>query len=124
MSYQQEYPTEEGKTDVDSQLKEENWFKLISAKASEAVKNIQQASISDSLDTSTDVDMGNAQSNGDSLDDVKWMETVLSASNFWSILFFFPIVGTFDTNLLYFYPIYSSSISLSPLSNLEELRIC
>jgi proteasome activator subunit 4 len=76
MSYQQEYPTEEGKTDVDSQLKEENWFKLISAKASEAVKNIQQASISDSLDTSTDVDMGNAQSNGDSLDDVKWMETL------------------------------------------------
>ncbi|CAE5967104.1 unnamed protein product [Arabidopsis arenosa] len=76
MSYQQEHPSEEGRTDVDSQLKEENWFKLIGAKASEAVKNIQQASISDSLDTSADVDMENAQSNGDSLDDVKWMETL------------------------------------------------
>lgn len=76
MSYQQKHPSEEGRTDVDSQLKEENWFKLISARASEAVTNIQQASISDSLDTSADVDMENAQSNGDSLDDVKWMETL------------------------------------------------
>ncbi|KAJ0249356.1 Proteasome activator subunit 4 [Hirschfeldia incana] len=76
MSYQQKHPSEEGRTDVDSQLKEENWFKLISARASEAVTNIQQASISDSLDTSADVVMENAQSNGDSLDDVKWMETL------------------------------------------------
>lgn len=82
MSYQQKHPSEEGRTDVDSQLKEENWFKLISARASEAVTNIQQASISDSLDTSADVDMENAQSNGDSLDDVKWMETVLAVSTF------------------------------------------
>ncbi|WZZ42425.1 hypothetical protein YC2023_038684 [Brassica napus] len=72
MSYQQKHPSEEGRTDVDSQLKEENWFKLISARASEAVTNIQQASISDSMDTSADVDM----ENGDSLDDVKWMETL------------------------------------------------
>ncbi|KAF3511494.1 hypothetical protein F2Q69_00003350 [Brassica cretica] len=71
MSYQQKHPSEEGRTDVDSQLKEENWFKLISARASEAVTNIQQASISDSMDTSADVDM----ENGDYLDDVKWVET-------------------------------------------------
>uniref|UniRef100_A0A1J3I7C0 Proteasome activator subunit 4 n=1 Tax=Noccaea caerulescens TaxID=107243 RepID=A0A1J3I7C0_NOCCA len=76
MSYQQEHPSEEGRTDVDSRLNEENWFKLISARASEAVTNIQQASIADSLDTSADVDMENTQSNGDSLDDVKWMETL------------------------------------------------
>ncbi|XP_024015525.1 proteasome activator subunit 4 isoform X2 [Eutrema salsugineum] len=76
MSYHQEHPSEEGRTDVDSRIEEENWFKLISEKASEAVTNIQQASISDSLDTSTDVDMDNAPSNGDSLDDVKWMETL------------------------------------------------
>lgn len=91
MSYQQEHPSEEGRTDVDSQLKEENWFKLIGAKASEAVKNIQQASISDSLDTSADVDMENAQSNGDSLDDVKWMETVLANSIF-GVFFFLPYI--------------------------------
>ncbi|KFK38668.1 hypothetical protein AALP_AA3G144500 [Arabis alpina] len=76
MSYRQEYPSEEGRTDVDSRLEEENWFKLISTRASEAVTNIQQASISDSVDTSADVDMENAQSNGDSQDDVKWMETL------------------------------------------------
>ncbi|CAH2053834.1 unnamed protein product [Thlaspi arvense] len=76
MSYQQEHPSEEGRTDVDSRLEEENWFNLISARASESVTNIQQASISDSLDNSADVDMENAQSNGDSLEDVKWMETL------------------------------------------------
>ncbi|KAL1204884.1 Proteasome activator subunit 4 [Cardamine amara subsp. amara] len=77
MSYQQEYTPEEGRTDVDSRLVDENWFKLISARASEAVTNIQQASMSDnSLETSADVDMESAQSNGDSLDDVKWMETL------------------------------------------------
>ncbi|CAA7016339.1 unnamed protein product [Microthlaspi erraticum] len=76
MSYQQAHPSEEGRTDVDSRLNEENWFKLISARASEAVTNIQQASISDSSDSSADVDMENTQSDGDSLDDVKWMETL------------------------------------------------
>ncbi|VVA97480.1 unnamed protein product [Arabis nemorensis] len=76
MSYRQEYPSEERRTDVDSRLEEENWFKLISTRASEAVTNIQQASISDSLDTSADVVMENAQSTGDSQDDVKWMETL------------------------------------------------
>ncbi|CAN8259509.1 unnamed protein product [Cochlearia groenlandica] len=76
MTYQQKHLSEEGVTDVDSQLEEENWFKLISARASEAVTNIQQASISDRFNTSADVDMENIQSNGDSLDDVKWMETL------------------------------------------------
>lgn len=82
MAYRQENPSEEGRTDVDSRLEEENWFKLISTRASEAVTNIQQASISDNLDTSADVDMETAQSNGDSQDDVKWMETVLAVSIF------------------------------------------
>lgn len=92
MSYQQEYTSEEGKTDVDSRIEDETWFKVISARASEAVTNIQQASISDnSLDTSADVDMENAQSNGDSLDDVKWMETVL-AVNFWENFLFLPFI--------------------------------
>lgn len=124
MSYQQEYPSEEGRTDVDSRLKEENWFKLISARASEAITNIQQASISDSLDTSADVDMENAQSNGDSLDDVKWMETVPAVSIFLRSFCFFPLLETFDTNLLYLYPFCSSSISLSHLSNLGGLHTC
>lgn len=120
MSYQQKHPSEEGRTDVDSQLKEENWFKLISARASEAVTNIQQASISDSMDTSADVDM----ENGDSLDDVKWMETVLAVLISGRIFFFFLLIRNFDTNLsLFFNPIYSSSISSSHLSNLGGLHI-
>lgn len=105
MSYQQEYPSEEGRTDVDSRLKEENWFKLISARASEAVTNIQQAGISDSLDTSADVDMESAQSNGDSLDDVKWMETVLTVS-----IFFF--VSLLERHLLLIFFIFILSIAL------------
>ena len=120
MSYQQKHPSEEGRTDVDSQLKEENWFKLISARASGAVTNIQQASISDSMDTSADVDM----ENGDSLDDVKWMETVLAVLISGRIFFFFLLIRNFDTNLsLFFNPIYSSSISSSHLSNLGGLHI-
>lgn len=125
MSYQQGHPSEEERTDVDSRLNEENWFKLISARASEAVTNIQQASISDSLDTSADVDMENTQSNGDSLEDVKWMETVLAVSIFETILFPPYYLGLLILTIFFFFiPIYSSSISLSHLSNLGGLLIC
>lgn len=63
-------------TDIGSQLKEENWVQLLTERASELVVNIQNASLSDILEASADADTPNGYQNGDSQDDVKWMETV------------------------------------------------
>ncbi|XP_019059113.1 PREDICTED: proteasome activator subunit 4 [Tarenaya hassleriana] len=75
-SYLQGYSTEMEKTDVNSQLQEENWFKLLTERASEALTNVQKSSVLDSMEISASVDMENSHLNGDSRDDVKWMETL------------------------------------------------
>ena len=76
VSCSQDHSNERGKTDIDNQL-EENWVQLLTERASEVVVNIQNSSLSDVLDTSTDINTKNGCQNGDSQDDVKWMETVL-----------------------------------------------
>ncbi|XVE80634.1 hypothetical protein DITRI_Ditri14bG0155000 [Diplodiscus trichospermus] len=76
VSSSQDDSNERGKTDTDNQLGEENWVQLLTERASEVVVNIQNSSLSDVLDTSTDINSKNGYQGGDSQDDVKWMETL------------------------------------------------
>ncbi|XP_022716622.1 proteasome activator subunit 4 isoform X4 [Durio zibethinus] len=76
VSSSQDRSNERGKTDINNQLKEENWVQLLIERASEVVVNIQNSGLSDVLDTSTDINSKNGYQNGDSQDDVKWMETL------------------------------------------------
>ncbi|GLT83766.1 hypothetical protein SLE2022_020380 [Rubroshorea leprosula] len=76
MSSVQYHSHEREITDVDSQLKEENWVQLLTERASELVVNIQNSSLCDILNPSADADTPNGYQNGDSQDDVKWMETL------------------------------------------------
>ncbi|XVF70972.1 hypothetical protein PTKIN_Ptkin11bG0205100 [Pterospermum kingtungense] len=71
-----DHSNESGKTDMDIPLKEENWVRLLTERASEVVVNIQNSSLSDVLDTSSDINIKNGYQNGDSQDDAKWMETL------------------------------------------------
>lgn len=77
-SSSQDHSNDRGKTNINNQLKEENWVQLLTERASELVVNIQNSSLSDVIDTSTDISTKNGYQNGDSQDDVKWMETVLN----------------------------------------------
>lgn len=77
MSSSQDHSNERGKTEINNQLKQENWVQLLTERASEVVVNIQNSTLSDVLDNSTDINIRNAHQNGDSQDDVKWMETVI-----------------------------------------------
>ncbi|PPR91638.1 hypothetical protein GOBAR_AA29036 [Gossypium barbadense] len=103
VSSSQDHSNERGKTEINNQLKQENWVQLLTERASEVVVNIQNSSLSDVLDNSTDINIRNAHQNGGSQDDVKWMETsgrssylldiivgllypVISLQNSWSIL--------------------------------------
>ena len=79
VSCSQDHSNEGGKTDIHNRLKEENWVQILTERASEVVVNIQNSSLSDVLDTSTDINTKNGYQNGDSQDDVKWMETVLNS---------------------------------------------
>lgn len=65
------HPHDHSLEDVDVELKEERWAKLLIERTTQAVKNIQNSSHSFKLDTAQ-----NGHSNVDSEDDVKWMETV------------------------------------------------
>ncbi|GKV36472.1 hypothetical protein SLEP1_g44600 [Rubroshorea leprosula] len=76
MSSVQYHSHEREITDVDNQLKEENWVQLLTERASELVVNIQNSSLCDILNPSADADTPNGYQNGDSQDDVKWMETL------------------------------------------------
>jgi proteasome activator subunit 4 len=69
---------EGGNSDVNYQHKEGSWVKFLIERASELVMNIQNTSQSDNLETTTDARDQNGHLNGDSKDDVKWMETVLN----------------------------------------------
>ncbi|EOY11860.1 Proteasome activating protein 200 isoform 4 [Theobroma cacao] len=75
-SSSQDHSNDRGKTNINNQLKEENWVQLLTERASELVVNIQNSSLSDVIDTSTDISTKNGYQNGDSQDDVKWMETL------------------------------------------------
>lgn len=81
VSCSQDHSNESGKTDMGNQLMEENWVQLLTERASVVVVNIQNSSLSDVLDTSTDINIKNGYQNGDSQDDTKWMETVLTFSS-------------------------------------------
>lgn len=63
--------------DVNYRLKEGGWVRFLIDRASELVVNIQNTSQSDNLETPADERHQNRRLNGDSKDDVKWMETVL-----------------------------------------------
>lgn len=66
---------EGGKNDVNNQLTE-SCIKILTEQASQVLMNIQNASHCVSLETSRDLNAPNGHLNGDSQDDVKWMETV------------------------------------------------
>lgn len=76
VSSSQDHSNERGKGEINNQLKQENWVQLLTERASEVVVNIQNSTLSDVLDNSTDINIRNAHQNGDSQDNVKWMETL------------------------------------------------
>ncbi|PON47216.1 Coatomer beta subunit [Parasponia andersonii] len=61
--------------DLDGQLKQRSWIQILKERASEVVVNIQHSNHSDGLDTKRNTSQ-NGNLNGDSQDDVKWMETL------------------------------------------------
>ncbi|XP_058787950.1 proteasome activator subunit 4 [Vicia villosa] len=64
--------------DVDNNLiKDESWVQYLTERAAEAVVNIQIASQSDKAVNSIDTSSQNGHVDGDSQDDMKWMETLL-----------------------------------------------
>lgn len=72
-----DHSLERENTDVNYRLKEGSWVRFLIDRASELVVNIQNNSQSDNLETLTDEMHQDGRLNGDSKDDVKWMETVL-----------------------------------------------
>lgn len=72
--------------DLDSQLKQRSWIQFLKERASEAVINIQHSSQSDSLETKRNTSQ-NGHLSGDSQDDVKWMETVLTFLKIFFVIF-------------------------------------
>ncbi|XP_039061137.1 proteasome activator subunit 4-like [Hibiscus syriacus] len=77
VSSSQDHSNERGTTEINNnQLKQENCVQLLIKRASDVVLNIQNSSLSDGSDNSTDKNIRTAIQNGDSQDDVKWMETL------------------------------------------------
>lgn len=75
-SFSHEYSHEGGNSGIDNYLKEERWAQFITERASEAVTNIQNNNQSDNLEMSANTSTQNGHLKGDSLDDVKWMESL------------------------------------------------
>ncbi|CAL5444778.1 unnamed protein product [Camellia sinensis] len=59
----------------DFKIEERSWDQFLTERASELVTNIWNVSQSDKMEISTDTSPDNGIVNGDSKDDVKWMET-------------------------------------------------
>lgn len=76
-SFDHDHSHEGENRDIDGQLKEKNWVQFLVERASEVVLNIQQTNQSDSLGSKMNI-YQNGHQNGDSQEDVKWMETVLT----------------------------------------------
>ncbi|KAK7305308.1 hypothetical protein VNO77_43212 [Canavalia gladiata] len=62
---------------VDSLMKDESWVLFLTERAAEAVVNIQIATQSDKVVNPIDTSSQNGHLDGDSQDDMKWMETLL-----------------------------------------------
>ena len=60
----------------DYKVEERSWDHFLIERASEHVMSIQNASQSDKMEIPTEMTPDNGLVNGDSQDDVKWMETV------------------------------------------------
>ncbi|XP_047151805.1 proteasome activator subunit 4 [Vigna umbellata] len=69
---------QDGRSDnVDSLMQDENWVQFLTERAAEAVVNIQIATQSDKVVNPVDGGSQNGHVDGDSQDDMKWMETLL-----------------------------------------------
>ncbi|GAU13463.1 hypothetical protein TSUD_127600 [Trifolium subterraneum] len=68
---------DEKTNDVDDLIKDESWVQYLTERAAEAVVNIQIASQSDKAVNPIDTSSQNGHLDGDSQDDMKWMETLL-----------------------------------------------
>ncbi|KAM1341287.1 hypothetical protein ACFX2F_005761 [Malus domestica] len=75
-SFNHEHSLEGGKRDVANKFDGKSWVQFLKERASEVLMSIQNTSQSDSLDTTTNISSENGNSNGDSQDAVKWMETL------------------------------------------------
>ncbi|KAK2386873.1 hypothetical protein P8452_25128 [Trifolium repens] len=68
---------DEKTNDVDDLMKDESWVQYLTERAAEAVVNIQIASQSDKAVNPIETSSQNGHLDGDSQDDMKWMETLL-----------------------------------------------
>lgn len=68
---------DERNNNVDYLMKDESWVQFLTERSAEAVANIQIASQSDKAVNPIDTSSQNGHLDGDSQDDMKWMETVL-----------------------------------------------
>ncbi|RVX14579.1 Proteasome activator subunit 4 [Vitis vinifera] len=75
-SFAHNYSHEGLDSDVVNQVKGESWVQFLTEQALELVMNIQKTSQSDNLEIPTDSIPENGLSNGNSQDDIKWMETL------------------------------------------------
>ena len=71
-----DHSNEGGNIDIKSRLEQRSWIQFLKGRSSEVLINIQRTNQSDSLETKRNTSQ-NGHLNGDSQDDVKWMETVL-----------------------------------------------
>ena len=81
-SFAHNYSLEELDSDANCKVKGESWVQFLTEQASELVLNIQKTGQSDNLETPTDTLPENGLSNGNSHDDIKWMETVQTIMRF------------------------------------------
>lgn len=72
---------DEGQSNSDNFLRDASWVQFLTERAAEAVVNIQNATQSDKGVNSVDINFENGHPDGDSEDDIKWMETVIMAAN-------------------------------------------
>ena len=68
---------DERTNNADNLMKDESWVHCLTERAAEAVVNIHIASQSDKAVNTIDTNSQNGHLDGDSQDDMKWMETVL-----------------------------------------------
>lgn len=72
---------DERQSNADNYLKDASWVQSLIGRAAEAVVNIQNATQSDKGANSMEINLENGRPDGDSQDDIKWMETVIMAAN-------------------------------------------
>ncbi|BFG33636.1 hypothetical protein CerSpe_199100 [Prunus speciosa] len=75
-SFDHEHSHAEERRDVAKKFDGRSWVQFLKERASEVLINIQNTTQSDSLETPATISPENGHLNGDSQDDVKWMETL------------------------------------------------